>query len=341
MAKKSKKVEQLKQELISSVPAEQRKMITQPITFSYLNGEMTMMQTRIQTKIMEKLQERIAKALKRNKEQGFVGDLFTSADYNKLPDDDTIYLTFEIRYSEMGVEPAHYDDIDRAVKAMQGIVYEKEATDEKGASYTDRTVVFNRVRIPNKDKSVGDIERRDSVKLLMLPGVARDLFNLIPYQQYLRDAVSLFSSGYTGRIYLLINANKGLGTWVCPYEKLRRILLTTWDERKKDWVVDKYKEIGDFKKRVLEPAKKEILEVKDRVDCTFDYEFQYPAGKKRGTPEAIIFHIHITDLGRNIKQRQLEAKDAIEQRKGRGLPHPVKLEAPTSAPPEQDMGEVW
>ena len=55
MARKSTKAELRKQELMSNVPIEQRKMITQPITFAYLNGEMSVMHARIQTIIMEKL----------------------------------------------------------------------------------------------------------------------------------------------------------------------------------------------------------------------------------------------------------------------------------------------
>ena len=54
------------------------------------------------------------------------------------------------------------------------------------------------------------------------------------------------------------------------------------------------------------------MDARNRVDCTFDYEFRYPAGKKRGMPEAVVFHIHLTDVGRNIKQRQIEAKAAKE-----------------------------
>ena len=88
MARKSRKAEQLKQEIISSVPVEQRKIITQPVTFTFLNGEMSMMQTRIQTMIMEKLQDKIRRALDRQAKEGFVGDLFASDDYKHISPDD-------------------------------------------------------------------------------------------------------------------------------------------------------------------------------------------------------------------------------------------------------------
>ena len=322
MARKSRKAEQLKQEIISSIPAERRKMITQPVTFTYLNGEMTMLQTRIQTQIMEKLQERIGRALKQRAEQGYIGSLFTDADFEPLPGGQTMYLTFEIKYSELGVDATHYDDVDKAARAMQTIIYEKEVTDEQGRKATEYTVVFDKVTIPNKDKDAGEVERRNSIKLRMLPETARDLFNIIPYHKYLKDAIFCFSSNYAGRIYLLINANKERpgGVWTCSFELLRKILLTNYDKETGKAIVDKYRDKSDFKKRVLEPARKEILEAADRVDCTFDYEFGYPEGKKRGTPETVIFHIHLTDLGRNIKKQQIEAHDAILQRqeKGRG-----------------------
>lgn len=316
MARKSRKTEQLKQEIVSSVPVEQRKMITQPTTFAYLNGEMTKLQARIQTMLMEKLQERISRALKRRTKEGYVGDLFTDADYSKLPGGQTLYLTFEVRYSELGIDSSHYDDVDSAAKAMQSIVYEKNVVDENGKSATEYTVVFDKVTIPNKNPDDGPVDRRDSIKLRMLPDTARDLFKIIPYHRYLKDAIFFFSSNYTGRIYLLINANKRLGTWKIPYERLRRILLTSYDAKTKKVTVDKYRAISDFKKRVLEPARKEIQEAADRVDCTFDYELQYPQGKKRGTPEYIVFHIHMTELGKRIGLKRTEGDvpiaDAVE-----------------------------
>ena len=306
MARKSRKAEQLKQEILSSVPMEQRKMITQPITFTYLNGEMSMMQTRIQTMIMEKLQDKIKRALERQ-HGGFAGDLFSSDDYKPISQDDrSKYLTFKVSYSELGVEATHYNDVDVAAKSMQRIVYEKQVDGKMRY-----TVAFPVVDI---DKDVPG-KRRQNIYLHMTESTAKDLFHITPYHRYLKDAIFLFSSNYAGRIYLLINANKQMGTWVVSYEKLRKILLTSYDEATQTFSADKYQAISDFKKRVLEPARKEILEAADRIDCTFDYEFTYPAGKKRGTPENVVFHIHLTDLGRNINRAQLESQEATELRK--------------------------
>lgn len=315
MARKPRKSKELEKEILSSVPVEQRKIITQPITFTYLNGEMSMTQTRIQTMIMERLQDRIAKAVKKKADSGYSGSLFKDEDFKPLPGGKTSFLTFDVKYSELGVIPANYKDVDEAARAMQRIVYEKNIVDENGQQAKEYNVVFSKVVIPEKDEH-GNTPRRDTIKLRMLPEVATDLFNLdvFGYQRYLKDAVFRFSGSYTGRIYLLINAYKQLSTWVIEYDKLRKILLTTYDETTKKYVADKYKDINDFKKRVLEPARKEIEEAADRIDCTFDYEFRYPAGKKRGRPEAIVFHIHLTDLGRNIKQAQLESQEAIELR---------------------------
>ena len=315
MARKSRKAKELEKEILSSVPVEQRKIITQPITFTYLNGEMSMTQTRIQTMIMERLQERIAKALKKKAESGYSGDLFTDADFKPLPGGKTLFLTFEVKYSELGVIPANYKDVDEAARAMQSIIYEKDTVDENGQPAKEYTVVFDKVTIPEKDRTGETTVRRDTIKLRMLPETARDLFHITPYHRYLKDAIFLFSSNYAGRIYLLINANKQLGTWTISYEKLRKILLTSYDRETKKVTVDKYRDINDFKKRVLEPARKEIAEAADRIDCTFDYEFRYPAGKRRGTPEYIVFHIHLTDLGRNIMQAQQESQEVTELRK--------------------------
>lgn len=332
MARKSRKAEQLRQEIISSVPAEQRKTIVQPITFTYLKGEMSMMQTRIQTIIMEKLQGKIKKALERRAKDGLVGDLFDTDDYKPISSDDrSRYLTFKVAYSELGIEPQHYNDVDQAAKSMQSIVYEKEVDGK-----IRYTVAFPVIDI---DKDVPG-KRRQNIYLHMTESTAKDLFRITPYHRYLKDAVFLFSSNYAGRIYLLINANKELGTWVCPYEKLRKILLTTYDKETGKVSVDKYRDINDFKKRVLEPARREIAEAADRIDCTFDYEFRYPEGKRRGTPEYIVFHIHITDLGRNIRQalpHRLQ-KPAAEQKGFQ--PAEETVQQPVAAEVPADM-ETW
>lgn len=306
MARKSKKSELRKQELISNVPVEQHKMIKQPITFAYLSGEMSVMHARIQTIIMEKLQLKIEKALRRKATDGIIGDLFDVEDYKPIDEKDTTpYLTFVVKYSELGVEPSNYKYVSEAARNMQGsLVFEEEKD-----GYVRSTVVFPVIDVPDEKKG----ERHTDIKLHMTKSMSQNLFTLTRYHKYLRDAVFLFSSGYTGRIYLLINANKELGTWSIEYEKLRRILLTTKDENG-NYVVNKYRDINDFKKRVLEPAKEEIFKAADHIDCTFDYEFSYPEGKKRGVPSAVVFHIHLTDMGRNIKQAQIESMEAMELR---------------------------
>jgi len=309
MARKSKKAELRKQELVSSVPIDQRKMITQPITFAYLNGEMSVMHARIQTIIMEKLQVRLAKAMRDRFTGGFVGDLFTDDDFAPLEGEhnDDQYLKFVVKYSELGIDPANYRFVSEAARAMRGsLVYEKEVN-----GYIRTITAFPVVDVPDETKK----ERRTDIKLYMTRSTAKYLFDMKgEFHRYLKDALFLFSSGYTGRIYLLINSNKYRGTWTIGYEELRKILLTTYDEEKKKYVADKYRDINDFKKRVLEPARREIQESADHIDCTFDYEFIYPVGKRRGTPEKIAFHIHLTDLGRNIKMKQLENQESAELR---------------------------
>lgn len=303
MARRSRKAEQLKQELLSTV--QQQELITQPVTFAYLNGEMSVMQARIQTVIMEKLQLRIAKFLKEKAKDGFAGSLFSEDDFAPLKGEEgkESYLTFTVKYSELGVAPSNYRFVSDAARAMQGsLVYEKEVD-----GYRRYVVAFPIVDVPDEKKG----ERRTDVKLHMTESTAKYLFRITPYHRYLKDAVFLFSSGYTGRIYLLINANKQLGTWTIDFEELRKILLTTYDREKNCYVCTKYRNIKDFKKRVLEPAHKEMEEMAGRIDCTFDYEVVNKADEQGTSHTKIVFHIHLTDLGKNIKQGQLESQEAV------------------------------
>ncbi len=320
MARKSKKAELRKQEIVNSVPVEQRKMITQPIAFAYLNGDMSIMHARIMTTIMDRLQSRISKAVAKQHSEGYSGELFKDEDFLPLEGVSGKYLPFTVKYSELGVDPANYRYVSEAANAMRGsLMYEREVD-----GYIRSIAVFPIVDVPDETKK----ERRTDIKFYMLPSTASYLFTFKNYQRYLKDAVFQFTSGYAGRIYLLINAYKYAGSHYFEYEKLRKILLTTKDEKTGRYVVDKYKDINDFKKRVLEPARKQIAEAADHIDCTFDYEFRYPEGKKRGKPEGVTFHIHLTDTGRDIKQSKQDAHETIVARqKGRGDVKPTVEDA--------------
>lgn len=304
MARKSRKAEQLKQELLSTV--QQKDLITQPVTFAYLQGEMSVMQARIQTVIMEKLQLRIAQKLKvkATAEAGFAGNLFSEDDFAPIKGEKGNYLKFSVKYSELGILPQNYRYVSDAARAMQGsLVYEREAD-----GYKRYIVAFPIVDVPDETKG----ERHTDIKLYMTENTANYLFQITPYHRYLKDALFLFASGYTGRIYLLVNANKQLKDWRIGYDELRRILLTARDSETNTYVCNKYPNIKDFKKRVLDVAKKEMDAVASRIDCTFDYEIKRNSGiVENGHDIDVIFHIRLTELGKNIKQGQLESHGAM------------------------------
>ncbi len=304
MARKSRKAELLKQELLSTV--QQKDLITQPVTFAYLKGEMSVMQARIQTVIMEKLQLRIAQKLKEKAvaEAGFAGNLFSEDDFAPIKGEKGNYLKFTVRYSELGILPQNYRYVSDAARAMQGsLVYEREAD-----GYRRYIVAFPIVDVPDETKG----ERHTDIKLYMTESTANYLFQITPYHRYLKDALFLFTSGYTGRIYLLINANKQLKDWRIGYDELRRILLTTRNPDTNTYACNKYPNMKDFKKRVLDVAKKEMDAAANRIDCTFDYEIKKNCSVAKDAHDVdVVFHIHLTELGKNIKQGLVESQDAM------------------------------
>jgi plasmid replication initiation protein len=303
MARKSKKVELRKQEIASVVPVDQLELMIQPITFAYLNGDMSVMHARINTVIMEKLQQRIAKTVAKRHEEHYTGSLFSDEDFAPLKGVSGNYIPFTVKYSELGVTPSNYKYVSEAARAMQGSAFYEREID----GYVRSIMVFPVVDVPDETKK----ERRTDMKFYMTESTALYLFTFAQYQKFLKEVIFNLSSSYSVRIYLLINANKYKGTWEIEYDKLRKLLLTTKNEKTGKYECTKYRDINDFKKRVLEVARKEIAEAPPPIDCTFDYEFRYPAGKRRGTPEAIIFHIHLTDTGRAINQQQQEVHEAI------------------------------
>lgn len=75
----------------------------------------------------------------------------------------------------------------------------------------------------------------------------------------------------------------------------------------------KYTEYRQFKRRVLNTAADELRDLADKgeADCYFDFQEIYPAGKKKGTPEKILFTITVSDLGKEQNHSASFAKKLI------------------------------
>lgn len=98
-----------------------------PVVYSQLSGDFTLMQQRILVGIIEKLQQRIIDSVDvQHKEKSFPA-IFEDSE---LMNQDTIDLN--ISAADLGVIPAHYDQLEQAATALSSITMKYPIYDSKG-----------------------------------------------------------------------------------------------------------------------------------------------------------------------------------------------------------------
>ena len=115
--------------------------------------------------------------------------------------------------------------------------------------------------------------------------VARRLVSLdLGYHRLGKQIVFACRNRYTERIYMFIESwiDKGF------------TVINTLDFRKMLRLESRYSKFSDFCRRVLEPAKEELLSLSENgfCDCYFNYEKRYNHNQRGGEPDELVFHIY-------------------------------------------------
>lgn len=282
--------------------------ITQPGMLSVLQGNTDRMVLIYQVKFMEALQGRVNEWIQKSKEEkAMQPNLFTEQEYrnDNLP-------SFTFKLSEFGIASANYKLFTDASERISQTVFKHEFIDDKGQRVVDYIPMFRKIRILKEgNKELGQRERNTSVTVRLNPDFAEYAFDMTTYNRFLKDVVLNTHSKYTARIYLFINANIYAGanrfredkTWTVDYMELRKMVgVDRLDENNK-WYSYNYEVYANFKRKVLVDSQKELdeLAAKNQTDCYFTFEEVFPGRLKRGNPEKIVFHIHLSQLGRDVQ----------------------------------------
>lgn len=318
----SKKV--VENTILKNMPKDQVSWIRQPVTLTFMRGDFERIQLIFMASIMERMQDRVNDWLGMGKEkQALQPSLFSKEEIAHGMD------FVRIPLSSFGIASGHYDQLDEAAELMSGMRYKHDTVNDKGLPVTDYIPLFEKIRIPRrpvfkdgeqlfkKDKDGNlmrdengkpvPVEHRESyVEFKINKGAMESAFNMKQYNRYLKDAALNCKSRFTARIYLCLTAYKfsRQKTWTVSYKDLRLMLGADgeFDEKKKPIV--KYPVYTDFRKRVLNDSRKELMELAERgmVDCYFDYEEVFP-GKRRGNPDKIIFKIFLSEMGKEDQKK--------------------------------------
>lgn len=334
-----------------NLPSERQHYTRQPISLTFLKGDLSLSQVNALVEVVDSIQDKIAAVLKKGRdEQGHYSNLFSLQDVG--PDG---RVNIDIKLSALGVAPSHYGEIAEAVLKLQDIKFAREVKID-GKDYWESVVLFPNISIPayackgydhfdKEGKLVSGKRFQGFIRFKFNLDDANELFSLNRYTQFLKTVTGRCRSQFTSRMYLYISANKKFGRWSTSYKDLRRLFGATKfvkrengrfvdkdiqqrfvdgtvdiedEEKGGAWVRVKYPGYGQFKQKILKVAETELKKMADEgvVDCYFTYDEILPRGLKRGTPDTLIFHIHVTPMNAQIAEEveQIKAFSEIERK---------------------------
>lgn len=320
--KKDGKKDMVEKAVLRNVP--EISYIKQPYNLTFMRGELSNMQLSAIIEVMDNMQDRVNQWLGMSYDnRNLQPTLFTDQEMEEgIP-------PIRIPISSLGVLPQYYDRLEEAVRSMtsQSIEYESE---KDGVPVKVFAPLFKSIAIPRrsvltKEKTLeGKAEqpskhtpRRGSfIEINLNSEVVPYLFDMRRYNKYIKE-VARNCSLYTSRIYMCITAKKinQNRVWEISYPEFRQIMgADKYDSVKREWVTQKYPVYTDFRKRVLNGAMKELMELKEKgeVDCYFTYEEVFPGGIRRGNPDRLRFNIHITEMGMLEQEKNDITRDKYE-----------------------------
>lgn len=253
------------------IPIEEETWLLQPIAVTMMRHDYSLIQIRILVTIVEFMQSKLHSILNKSHVQP---EIFSDAEL-----DNDGRLEIKTLFKTLGVDPNHYPQLRESLKMLASIPVEIPYKTLDGRSYQKVTNLCD-VYIPNDP---GLYEKYALLKIDRT--VAQRLVSLdFGYHKLGKQIVFACRNRYTQRIYMFI------GSWLDK----GGTRIKTSEFRKMLRLEDSYKRFSDFVRRVLEPAREELLSLAENgfCDCYFDYEKRYNQGQRGGEPDELVFRIY-------------------------------------------------
>lgn len=287
----------------------EQKWLYNPVIYSQISGDFTMLQQRVLAGILEKMQEKILRSINEKQENERFPSLFSEEEMNG---DSTV---IEIAPSYFGISPEHYDYLEEALKDLSSIRIGYPRPQKDKMNYVIAPL-FSRLEIP-----MGANRRTGKVRVVMLNENLQDFFSMDKgYTEYLSRITKISKKVRTPRIYIFLSTYQDYGKKKVLYEDFCKFLgiddetaredrLTKINELRKEGKITQkeanerlealakwenpFRKWNKVKSQILDPAKLELdtFSENEEIDITFDYEPLYEGDKKRGNPSHILFTI--------------------------------------------------
>lgn len=239
-----------------------------------------------------------------------------------------------IYLQDLGIGSNHFEEAREMIESMiLNLQVEHQEYDEQGmpTGRTRRTNVFSwagfeetgeyRHYTKGNERHMTQI-RQTYIDLKINPDVQMWVFDMQHgYVTHLKQIALYSTKRSTPRIYLMLLRRLGKTQQQCdiriPMQEVREYLGMVAYKDKDGKEVSPYPMFSNFRQKVLDPVMQDLqrmaAEFPSQTDITFTYDLQYPSARRKGDPEAIIFHVERTSLGMAYNVVVNHAKMPVEQ----------------------------
>lgn len=325
--KKKLKAKEIQQKLLDesykeNFSAGEADFIIQPHAATMMKGTMSL----VQDEIFENLQEAFQKAYKKQI------DKLKKKEKEQLSLWDKPMPPVRVKFSDLDVRPDNYDEVHMAALAMGDQRVEMPGINADGDMVINYMPIFTKVSVPVTEfdtintKSTKDPDklpykskkrRKGYIEFTINPEIGHEYFEIKQmYTKYIKGVAKKCTCKYSPKMYRYSAHWRDMGgTWEFEYIAFRRLLglrsvipVEKGDKTVYEEVDVLYPDFGEVKRFVLEKTQKDVKRVADKneFDCYFTYDIVMPKkanGERatRGNPEKIVFHVHLSELGKKWK----------------------------------------
>lgn len=301
--------------------------INTPFSFTKIDKQYTLTQQHVLFCVSSHLQEYLTRFFNEKREKG---DL--RSDYLFEVDKEHVAMNIpriRLKLSELGISTNHYQDLRKSLKELldfsvriniEGRMVIQHVFSNLTEDLTKNGYVKDGVSF---DKSKGEVE------LKIDPVVAKYAFDMSQgFIHHMAMIARYASRTNTPRIYLYLlrqmGLNKGKMSFEVPFMDLKEYLGMA--RISADGIVEEeqYPKFSQFKKQVLDAVQQDFakLSKEDKTDIVFtDCTPIYRRGQRRGNPDALLFKVKRTALGkahidgklleRSTKERKTANKEPV------------------------------
>ena len=175
--KDKKKVHADKNEMVREV--QQSELIKNPVIYSQLHGDYTLMQQQVMWGLTAQLQDRIDTYLDQKRKGMEPTGLFVKEDF------DEGYITFNIPLSDLAIRPDAYDELEQACQRLLDM---KQVYEDPSTGNFVMNNIFYGIEIPKSDYK--DKRRKNYIEVKMIAAQVKDVFSMTHgYTEHMRRIV--------------------------------------------------------------------------------------------------------------------------------------------------------